>query len=887
LVTAGFGAIKVVSNVSWLRSEVKQELAILFSQASFTNNTSIFRTDDTILGHIVRLGNVLFNSIHPSTRLETLHLKIPPKQLAELHKNRKRAIELGLLTERSKVNGTLVWRGKTYPARFNLKGFMRSHWTTSKQWSLRVKLFDGYSIDGFTDLSISKHFERQFPDNQLAARTLSNLGVPAPSHKTVKVNVNGRNWGPMLMEEEFSAAYLERRDLKVAPIVGFQDEQRWITRKIVGFEARGITNAKHIGHWQGKLRVKVLNKKKSSLKSWDALTSMARTIHEGLYFSKISSLELEPRVNIEAFAKSLAVMLTWGDWHGHMNQNIRFYLDPYKAQIVPIPTDTLWVIPLDIDHFLYVINELHPIYYKLLELSSFKEKFIKALTDLDELIENIEEQWQEECSYFGNTCLDEGAVKRLKNNYKFLTRKESLQLLFNSPEHNNVARGYEQNWKEYDLFSEDFNVNKKILIPLLPEYIHARAYSDGELHLFNYTPYPVHIKRIIINESCENRHSCASHWADTRITLQPSTTRIHEIIHKLPIGPPELSKITIQMDISGIVQERVIHVEHYSRKLFNLVKKDQLSSESFLYCKKRECSIGPGRYFVDTPVTLPEGYSLEIFKGTTLLFSPNGYIFIAGGKLSANGTRDKPIYLGPTEDIWGGIYVKGDASTAVSTLKHTTIVGTREFQHRLIKLSGGVTFYGSPVHIQNSSFSMSIAEDALNVVKSSFRVEHTTFRDNRSDAIDSDYSDGIITNSKFANIGGDAIDLSGSNVQIQASNFQVISDKALSVGENSQADLQSLDIVEAGIGIACKDGSVLTGNDVSIVDSSLGDIFVYNKKSFFGGGRLVLSNSKVDIGKAHTQFGSTGLINGQTVPFENLDVKGIYDIEQMQKLTTM
>ena len=369
--------------------------------------------------------------------------------------------------------------------------------------------------------------------------------------------------------------------------------------------------------------------------------------------------------------------------------------------------------------------------------------------------------------------------------------------------------------------------------------------------------------------------------------MEPSTTKIERVVYQLPFRPSETSRVTIETDISGKSQKKVVYVEHFSRKLSHPVNNYQLTVGSNFRCKEKKCFIGPGHYFVEQPTVFPKGYSLEILRGTTLLFSPAAYIFINGGEIKVSGTEDQPIFLGPAKKTWGGIYVVGESGRRLSTIEHTTIHGTRAFQHGLITLSGGVTFSDSSVNIQNSLFSQSVAEDALNVTNTSFHLSHNAFRDNRSDAFDSDYSDGKVANSQFENIGGDAIDLSGSSVQIQASNFRVISDKALSVGENSLVDLQSIDIVEAGIGIACKDGSILTGNDISILDSSLGNVFVYNKKSFFGGGRLVLENSKLDIRNSYIQFGSTGLINGQTLPFGNLDVKEIYAIEHMQKLTTM
>ena len=59
-----------IASNSNLRSEIKQEVNILFSQASFQKQLSVFSNDETFLEHISRLKNVLSNSIKSSTRLE-------------------------------------------------------------------------------------------------------------------------------------------------------------------------------------------------------------------------------------------------------------------------------------------------------------------------------------------------------------------------------------------------------------------------------------------------------------------------------------------------------------------------------------------------------------------------------------------------------------------------------------------------------------------------------------------------------------------------------------------------------------------------------------------------------------------------------------------------
>ena len=58
------------------------------------------------------------------------------------------------------------------------------------------------------------------------------------------------------------------------------------------------------------------------------------------------------------------------------------------------------------------------------------------------------------------------------------------------------------------------------------------------------------------------------------------------------------------------------------------------------------------------------------------------------------------------------------------------------------------------------------AEDALNLVQCEFKLEDVEIRDTRSDALDSDFSEGTIVGGEIADVGGDGIDFSGSLVEV-------------------------------------------------------------------------------------------------------------------------
>ena len=59
-------------------------------------------------------------------------------------------------------------------------------------------------------------------------------------------------------------------------------------------------------------------------------------------------------------------------------------------------------------------------------------------------------------------------------------------------------------------------------------------------------------------------------------------------------------------------------------------------------------------------------------------------------------------------------------------------------------LPGGISFYNSNVKINKSVFKNSCAEDFINLINSKFIIADTHIENTLSDAIDSDYSEGLI-----------------------------------------------------------------------------------------------------------------------------------------------
>ena len=122
-------------------------------------------------------------------------------------------------------------------------------------------------------------------------------------------------------------------------------------------------------------------------------------------------------------------------------------------------------------------------------------------------------------------------------------------------------------------------------------------------------------------------------------------------------------------------------------------------------------------------------------------------------------------------------------------------------------LYGSLNLFNTTADIINCSFSKIDSEDGVNFISSRYLIKNVKFEELSGDAIDIDFGSGQIINSLFKNIGNDGVDLSGTESFLKNLEFVNISDKIISVGENSNVQILNLKGTNSFVGVASKDGS--------------------------------------------------------------------------------
>lgn len=300
--------------------------------------------------------------------------------------------------------------------------------------------------------------------------------------------------------------------------------------------------------------------------------------------------------------------------------------------------------------------------------------------------------------------------------------------------------------------------------------------------------------------------------------------------------------------------------------------KQKIYINKYLTNLKNETFFISGKLVVDEPIIVPKNFNLYIESGSELIFKRNSYIYLNGGSLTIDG-KNKPIKLTPKDEFWGGVYVNN--SPKKSMINNAEIISTKNFEHEGIFLSGGLNFYKSDVEISNSIISNNESEDAINIISSEFKFNNSQIINTLSDGLDSDFSKGLIYNSVFKNIGGDAIDTSGSTISITDTEIVIVGDKGLSAGENSEIYVENFKIDSSKFGLVSKDLSKVTGKQISITNSTEFDILAFEKKMHFGPGFININDVKSN-NKILSQKNSIIFINNKKISSESFSSKKFY-----------
>ena len=148
-------------------------------------------------------------------------------------------------------------------------------------------------------------------------------------------------------------------------------------------------------------------------------------------------------------------------------------------------------------------------------------------------------------------------------------------------------------------------------------------------------------------------------------------------------------------------------------------------------------------------------------------------------------------------------------------------------------------------------------------------MDNCNFSNILSDAIDIDFSDGVIINSTFSKISNDAIDFSGSTSKVTGCSISGIGDKGVSAGEASKVKIEATSISESKFGIVSKDLSEVISSSNSF-NKNIYDFSAYNKKEEFGPA-IINDEGSIGMNTILLQEKSNVFAEGDELIFKNFN----------------
>lgn len=292
-----------------------------------------------------------------------------------------------------------------------------------------------------------------------------------------------------------------------------------------------------------------------------------------------------------------------------------------------------------------------------------------------------------------------------------------------------------------------------------------------------------------------------------------------------------------------------------------------------------ELRVRSGNWRVRGSIIVPDGVALVIPAATVLRFEPQSGL-IARGPLRFEGTKEEPIVLeGPPgtkrSQLWSGVYVV--ESDRPSHWKHVIVRNTGGFAWGDWSLSGGVVFRKTHVELEHCALRTSLADDALNLIRSTFRLRDVEVTNAASDAIDFDYSQGSIEGGNISRAAGDGLDLGGSKVEVSGTRLFEILDKAISVGERSQLTAHEIVVERVSIGIASKNASDTRISDSELRDISLVGLIAYTNRSEYGPGTISAERIRFVRTARNTlvEAGSRIVVDGIVMPARDISIGSV------------
>jgi hypothetical protein len=763
--------------------------------------------------------------VHIQNNLDVISISISEQNFNKIRKKRNAAVKNGvLLTSENdlvpaKININTGFESK---AEIRLKGDWTDHLKHPNKWSYRVILNDEQTMYGMRKLSIQHPMVRNYAWEWLFNKVIKDNDLIGLRYDFAKVNLHIKrrdsvkkiSMGIMALEESFDKILIENNRRREGLILAFDESLIWKDReKQFAFRLDPSAKSKSLQSIaNAPIRVynegKVLTDPKLSKQ-----LNIAKDLLDGLREGKFLISEV---FDMEKLTTFVAISNLFGGYHGLFPHNLRIYYNPITNKLEPISFDSNSGEKLT-EILQYPFYENDQVYLNLLAeklkiVSS--EAFINAFMkkhdrELKSLLRTLNTEYK--------TGID---LSILEYNSNFIKKKLS-------PSDVIVSSLVEYN----DKFME-ISVNN---VSEFTVEIAGLEHSDGKKLSKTRSP-----SIMAAGETTPVSYDLDESFIKAFVSKKNKKSEFR--------FPKDLKKIRVPYQIMGTANPRKGTISPFGRstklvaQIANYKTSFSANYLNFNFIKSdtslKKITIEKGQYLLEKTLIIPKGFSVIIESGVELDFRNNASL-ISYSSIECKGTKTAPVKFYSTDGTGSGIFVTNAAEKSVFNYCHFGNLSNPS--STIWELSGAVNFHESEIEIKNSLFEKNRCEDALNIIRSSFSISNTTFKNSQSDAFDGDFVKGTLSHCKFYNSGNDGIDVSGSQIFLKDIYIENSLDKGISAGENSTISGSEINILGGEIGIVSKDLSTVTLSQVTLFDAKLG-FSAFQKKTEYGKGSISIEN---------------------------------------------
>lgn len=759
------------------------------------------------------------------TSVPTVTIKVKEKDFEKIKEKRRDALNKGvhISSDDDLVPGTIaIGNQDATKIDFRLKGDWTDHLQDDKKWSYRVIAKGDETVRGMRKFSIQNPKARGLLWEWLFNKVIKDQGLIGLRYDFVNLNLavtkNDKTetieTGLMAWEEAFDKILIENNAKREGVILAFDESLYWsdqerekhfkLAHKTYSESLRDVANAPIKVFNQG-----IIIADPGLNKQLEIATEMLEGLRQGDY--KLSEV-----FDVDKLTTFVALTNLFGGSHGLVWHNIRIYYNPITNKFEPISFDSNSGIKIDRIHHYPFYNNDDKVYEEAL---------------------NQKLKWVSDSNF----------INSFMSNYR--DELNALQLTF-LPEYPLAI----------NLSKLEYNSNyiKKQINPGTLITAHLDNYNEQNLELTinNLTAYDVTINAL----QHEDRKTLSANSFNPIIIPVGSSKKIafplNEYFNNAFVSKKnkkgafqfakDYKKLRVAHFINAIEIPRLSEIYPLPKnpdykKSLDLYKKSTVSNyKAFAFIEQRQDSLflKEGNHTITQNLVIPAGVIVVAENGFELDMT-QGASIKSKSPLQTQGTKTKPVRFYSSDGSGGGIFITNTSQK--SQIRYTTFDNLSNPQSEIWSVSGAVNFHESDVIITNSTFKNNRCEDALNIIRSHFTMQDSSFVGTQSDSFDGDFVTGTIQNCTFINSGNDSIDISGSDLLIQDITIKNPLDKGISAGENSAIRGDRISIAGGEIGVVSKDLSTIVLTDVSITGTRLG-LSAFQKKSEYGVASITINS---------------------------------------------